>query len=406
MSTPPRRIIPREEVGDTDWQPLVFTAINDPTPPRMRRPEPPRAPAPAALAPAFAPLAQPEPVAAPEPEAEPVAEAAAPAPTPIDIQQAHAAELEAAMQQAHDAGFEAGHAEGLAAGHAEAQADIEGMRRVLHNLEHFTEQAGGELAENVLDLALVIAREMTRNQVEADPQRLLPIVREMIETMPILKPPARILAHPEDVAALESMLGSELPTDTWKLVPDPSVEPGGCKVESSGSRADLSLATRWQQQLRILRRQEREDLSWQAGKVEPPPAAAPAPQAAPAPAPAAQATAPLDAAAEIPLAAAAAAPVASPIEQPTEQPAQPATAQPADALAQFDPHSLNIAPAPAAPAAQTATPAASGATAATAAASGAAQPTAQAVPPGIAAFQAAAAVAPAAPVTPVVDTNG
>ncbi|GAB7129534.1 hypothetical protein JCM19000A_40420 [Silvimonas sp. JCM 19000] len=414
MSTPPRRIIPREEVGDTDWQPLVFTAINDPTPPRMRRPEPAPAPAPAALAPAFTPVAQPEPVAAPEPVAEPVA--AVPAPPPIDIQQAHAAELEAAMQQAHDAGFEAGHAEGLAAGHAEAEADVEGLRRVLHSLEHFTEQAGGELAENVLDLALVIAREITRTQVETDTQRLLPIVREMIETMPVLKPPARILAHPEDVTALESILGSELPTDTWKLVPDPSQEPGGCKVESSGARADLSLATRWQQQLRVLRRQDRDDLSWQAGKVEPPPApaaqpapepsaaepaAAAGPQPAPAVAAAEPAIAPLP-----PLAAeaASAAPAAAPAD----------TAQASDALAQFDPHALNIAAAAPAAAANPATPAASGVATAyappadAAVASAATQPAAAqaAAPQSAAAGEAAAAVAATAPVAPVIDTNG
>lgn len=334
MSTPTRRIIPREDLGNADWQPLVFTSINDPRPPRMRRPDP--VPTPAEAEEAARVAAQPAAVAEPETVPEPMAQAepeAPVAPSPLDTT---AEDLEALRQQAQQEGFEAGHAEGLAAGRAEAEADTQRLRQMLGQLGHFTEEAGADLAENVLDLALTVARELARAEIAADKQRLVPVIREMIETMPIMKPPARILANPEDVESLQAMLGAELPEDTWRLVADPNIEPGGCKIETATSRADLTLATRWAQQLRVLRRADKEELTWQAEVPEPAPAPIPAPAAAAAPAPAA-------------------APEPAPVAAPAVAPAS--TPNPAEELlAQFDPHTLDIAQTPAQPATAAAPP--------------------------------------------------
>lgn len=254
MANPPRRVIPREEL--TAWERWELGTIDDPTPPRIR---PGHAPAPVPT-PAAAPV--------PAPQAEPAAEQAPPAmpeqPVLPRVPLPTAEELEAIHQQAHQEGFDAGQAEGLAAGRAQAEDEINRLKVLLDQMANYSELAQAELAESVLDLALVVARELARVEIEADRERVLPVVRELIDTLPVVRAPARIIAHPDDVDALEALLGVELPRDVWRIVVDANQTPGGCKVETPTLRADLSLAGRWASQLRVLQRGNRADLAWNA----------------------------------------------------------------------------------------------------------------------------------------------
>ncbi len=258
MANSMRRVIPREEL--TAWERWELGTIDDPSPVRVR---PGQAPIPAAAAPvpeaASATVASPAETAAPvtaEPEA-----AHAPAPgVPLPT----AEELEAIHQQAQQEGFDTGHAIGLEAGRAEAADEVARLKALLEQLENFSANAQAELAESVLDLALVVAREVARVEIAADRQRVLPVIRELIDSMPAARAPARILAHPDDIAAINSMMGVELPSEIWRVVADPNQTPGGCRIETPISRADLSLTARWAAQLRVLKRDARPDLAWHA----------------------------------------------------------------------------------------------------------------------------------------------
>ncbi len=277
MANPPRRVIPREEL--TAWERWELGTIDDPTPPRIR--------------PGHAPAPMPVPAAEPTPQPVAIVEAAPPAlpdqPVLPRVPLPTAEELEAIHQQAHEEGFNAGQAEGLAAGRAQAEDEISRLKVLLDQLANYSERAQAELAESVLDLSLVVARELARVEIDADRNRVLPVIRELIDSMPVVRAPARIIAHPDDVDALEALLGVELPRDVWRIVVDANQTPGGCKVETPTLRADLTLTSRWASQLRVLQRANRADLAWNAEvPLVPEPALSapdPAPAAAPAPRP-------------------------------------------------------------------------------------------------------------------------
>ncbi|TJZ65886.1 FliH/SctL family protein [Chitiniphilus eburneus] len=277
MPTPPRRVIPREEL--TAWERWELGALNEEAEERARAvaaakqqaqqpPPPPPAPEP------VAPEPEPEPAPA-EPEPEPV-------PPPPEVNWPTAEEIEAIQQQAQREGFEAG----LEAGRLAAEVEVSRLKSVLGELETMAVRLDAELSEKVLDLALVIARQQARKEIMADRERLIPVVREAVATLPPLRVPARISLNPADHDAVEGLLGGELPGDIWRLVPDPQVEAGGCRIDSATSSADLTLGTRWANLIRVLGRQQHKELAWEA---EPAPVADEAP---PAPLPAAGAADP------------------------------------------------------------------------------------------------------------------
>ncbi len=174
-----------------------------------------------------------------------------------------AEELEAITHQAQSEGFEAG----LEAGRLVAEDETNRLRAVLGNIESTLKKAEAALANEVLDLAVVIARQMVRDELNHSPERVLPILREALASLPAARSPSRVFLNPDDLVALEGMLGGDLPSDTWRLLPDIKLESGGCRIETPDSAVDLSLAVRWKNILSVLGRHDRADLGWAASEV-------------------------------------------------------------------------------------------------------------------------------------------
>ena len=183
--------------------------------------------------------------------------AQAPAQSVPQVQLPTAAELEAlreaARAEGYDEGLEEGRAAGYAAGHAEAleqgrleaAAEIESLRAVASSFSTALAQADDSIASDVLDLALHLARSMVRTAFEVRPELIIPIVREAIEYLPVLQQPAVLAVHPDDIEIVRAGLGDEIDKGGWRLVADPQVARGGCKVDTASNQIDATAQARW-----------------------------------------------------------------------------------------------------------------------------------------------------------------
>ncbi|MCC2962008.1 flagellar assembly protein FliH [Massilia sp. IC2-278] len=183
--------------------------------------------------------------------------AQAPAQSVPQVQLPTAAELEAlreaARAEGYDEGLEEGRAAGYAAGHAEAleqgrleaAAEIESLRAVASSFSTALAQADDSIASDVLDLALHLARSMVRTAFEVRPELIIPIVREAIEYLPVLQQPAVLAVHPDDIEIVRAGLGDEIDKGGWRLIADPQVARGGCKVDTASNQIDATAQARW-----------------------------------------------------------------------------------------------------------------------------------------------------------------
>jgi flagellar assembly protein FliH len=186
--------------------------------------------------------AMPDPVAVPAPPPEPA------------IVLPTAAELEAIRADAHAEGYDEGHAAGHAAGHADGLA--QGREQVRAELAHlqsigatFGQAVAGAdetIAGDVLDLALHLARAMLRTALEVRPELVIPVVREAIEYLPSLQQPALLVLNPQDAEIVRAGIGEELDKGGWRVVPDPAIARGGCKVDTATNQIDAQVGARWQ----------------------------------------------------------------------------------------------------------------------------------------------------------------
>lgn len=169
-----------------------------------------------------------------------------------------AEELEAIEHRAQEDGYQVG----LAAGKLAAASDVERLRALLSDLSDACKAAESALAEDVVELALVVARQMIRDALHADRTLLLPAIREAIAGLPQVNGAARLMLNPDDLNAVSGLLAGELSADSWRLIPDSSLSSGNCRIEASNATVNLMLAERWSNILQVLGKNNREDLAW------------------------------------------------------------------------------------------------------------------------------------------------
>lgn len=160
-----------------------------------------------------------------------------------------AAIREEARIEGYGAGYAAGHAEGhadaIALGKEETDQKLLPMRDLADNFSAALQGADTMIAADVLELALQLSKAMLKQALQVRPSLILPIVREAIEYLPSLQQPALLMLNPDDAEVVREGIGEELEKGGWRVVDDPSIERGGCKVDTASNQIDAQTSARW-----------------------------------------------------------------------------------------------------------------------------------------------------------------
>lgn len=187
----------------------------------------------------------PGPTAAPaEPELQPLAPV-------LLMNEAELSRLRLEAQKAGEAdGYEQGYGRGLADGQA---AGLAAMRAQAGQLQALTlalpaalRAAEDMVADELLALALDIARQVFGQALAVDPQAILTVVHELLQAEPALSGAPQLLLHADDAALVKEHLGDELKGAGWRIRVDGHISRGGCRVLASGGERDATLETRWE----------------------------------------------------------------------------------------------------------------------------------------------------------------
>jgi flagellar assembly protein FliH len=157
-------------------------------------------------------------------------------------EEGYAEGLDAGQAEGHAAGYE----EGLALGRAEAAEELEHLRRLATTFGDAVTEADEAISNDVLELALHLARGMVRTAFDVKPDLILPVVREAVDYLPNLQQPALLMLHPEDALIVRSSIGHELDKNGWRIVEDEHIARGGCRVDTASNQIDAQIASRWQ----------------------------------------------------------------------------------------------------------------------------------------------------------------
>jgi flagellar assembly protein FliH len=155
-----------------------------------------------------------------------------------------ARQIEELQQQARQEGFQQGRREGLEAGKREIMARVHELESLMQTLAKPLDQLDTQVEQELIGLALAVAQQLVRRELKIDPGQVLAAVREAMAALPIAARNVRLHLHPEDAALVRETLSLSDGERGWKVVEDPVLTRGGCKVSSDTSQIDASVERR------------------------------------------------------------------------------------------------------------------------------------------------------------------
>lgn len=234
---------------------------------------------------------------APEPEPEPEPEPPEMEEVPLEeVQPLTLEELESIRQEAYNEGFATGEREGFHSTTLKVRQEAEvvltakvaALEQLMSHLFEPIAEQDTQIEKSLVDLVQHITKQVIQRELAIDSTQIEHVMRDALKLLPLGVGNVRLYINPQDFEQVKAL--RERHEETWRIVEDEALLPGGCRVETEHSRIDATVETRVARVMDKLFDQLHEqalhpaapDLSLEL-PVEPKPAVAPAPDAPDAP---------------------------------------------------------------------------------------------------------------------------
>ncbi len=162
----------------------------------------------------------------------------------------HAAEDSAAqLRAARQSGYQDGYRDGLVALEGFKQSFAAQMAAQIGSLLQSTgnqlDALERDMARCLADCATRLARQIVRSELGVRPELVGAVAREATESLLLSARHITLRVHPDDLALVAQGAADVLKARGARLIADPSLQRGGCLVESDIGVLDATLGARW-----------------------------------------------------------------------------------------------------------------------------------------------------------------
>ncbi|QXI44800.1 flagellar assembly protein FliH [Pseudomonas wayambapalatensis] len=194
------------------------------------------------------PSFDPQPEFEPEPEPEVVEEVEE---VPLEeVQPLTLEELEAIRQDAYNEGFATGEREGFHSTQLKVRQEAEealtaklaGLEQLMANLLEPIAEQDTQIEKSLVHLVVHVARQVIGRELRSDSGQITHVLREALKLLPMGADNIRIHLNPQDFELAKAL--RERHEESWRLLEDESLLPGGCRIETAHSRIDATMETR------------------------------------------------------------------------------------------------------------------------------------------------------------------
>ncbi len=191
-------------------------------------------------APAAKPAAASRALPAASPAPAPTAKSAAPDPPQVEPAVVDASIVEAKVREARAAGVREGEAAGRSKAAAEMQQAIERLTRSIEEISGLRARLRREAEQDLIRLALAIARRVIRRELSVDPDALHGLVLGALEKLQGQEI-CRVRVHPSHAATVSASLRQLATASPVEVIPDGTRPPGTVIFETDRGNLDASI---------------------------------------------------------------------------------------------------------------------------------------------------------------------
>ena len=149
-----------------------------------------------------------------------------------------------AYKEAYDSGFQKGRQQGMLVGQNEIAHRSQLLETLLQSLTQPFRQLDDDVEQELVGLALAVARQLVRRELNADPGQVVAVVHEALAALLIGSREIKVCLHPEDVIAVRELMAKTDAERNWSLMDDPLLNRGDCQILTETSQIDATLERR------------------------------------------------------------------------------------------------------------------------------------------------------------------
>ena len=147
-------------------------------------------------------------------------------------------------QQAYEKSYAKGYMEGLAKGQKEMREQLEHIPTILAALAMPLPDVDNQVVDELAQLSMAVVKQMVRRELKISPGEIVAVVREALSLLPATPAEITLELHPDDATLIRDTLTSTSKELSWKIIEDPLLTRGGCRVLTNTSRIDASVEKR------------------------------------------------------------------------------------------------------------------------------------------------------------------
>lgn len=156
--------------------------------------------------------------------------------------------FEEGAQKGYKEGFEKGMTEGAKKGYEESKELLREQTvefgNILESMSEPLEELDETIENELVNLAIGIAKQVIRREIKTDAGQIIAIIREAVKALPVAAQKLTLHMHPEDAALVSKAFALDDISSPWGIVEDPLMSRGGCKVETEDSKIDATVENR------------------------------------------------------------------------------------------------------------------------------------------------------------------
>lgn len=173
-------------------------------------------------------------------------------------------ELEQIRAEAYNEGFATGERDGFHSGQLKAQqetkiqldARVAELEAVMTQLMEPIHGQDEQIEDMLLELVGTMVRQVVQRELTTDSSHIQQVLRGALKALPMGAEQIRIYLNPADFELVKAI--RERHEESWRLLEDDQLLPGGCRVEAEHSQVDATRETRLQQVIEQLHEQQLE----------------------------------------------------------------------------------------------------------------------------------------------------
>lgn len=165
-------------------------------------------------------------------------------PTVAELDEIERLARDEGFKQGKKEGYEVGHREGSQAAQKRVQNCVQQVETLLATLNEPFKTLDDEVEQEMVTLIISMVRQLVRREVRSDPNQIIGVVREALAILPVASRNVQLILHPDDAVLIREIYTLSETDLGWRILEDPVMSVGGCRVVTETSQVDASLESR------------------------------------------------------------------------------------------------------------------------------------------------------------------